>query len=54
LQALVNLPETIAPKPDAAPDSEDDFLNDPIVTVPFYGQNHARQRKTDKILLDVR
>jgi hypothetical protein len=25
----------------------------PVVTVPFYGQNHARQHKTDKVLLDV-
>ena len=35
------------------PGSEEDFLNDPVVTVPFYGQNHARQHKTDKVLLDV-
>ena len=53
LQVLVNLPETIATKLDAAPGSEEDFLNDPVVTVPFYGQNHARQHKTDKVLLDV-
>jgi hypothetical protein len=24
-----------------------------VVTVPFYGQNHARQHKTDKVLLDT-
>ena len=51
LQVLVNLPETVATN--AAPGTEEDFLNDPIVTVPFYGQNHARQHKTDKVLLDV-
>lgn len=53
LQILVNLPETIQTDLDALPGSEADFLNDPVVTVPFYGQNHARQRKTDKVLLDV-
>lgn len=51
LQILVNLPETINTDPDAPP--VEDYLNDPIVTVPFYGQNHARQHKTDKVLLDV-
>ena len=53
LQVLVNLPETIETNLNALPGSEEDFLNDPVVTVPFYGQNHARQRKTDKVLLDV-
>jgi hypothetical protein len=53
LQVLVNLPETIKTNLDAPPGSEEDFLNDPVVTVPFYGQNHARQHKTDKVLLDV-
>ncbi len=53
LQVLVNLPETIPTTPDAEPGSVDDFLNDPVVTIPFYGQNHARQHKTDKVLLDV-
>ena len=37
----------------AQPGSDDDFLSDPVVTLPFYGQNHARQHKTDKVLLDV-
>jgi hypothetical protein len=53
LQILVNLPETIETDLDAPPGSDADFLNDPVVTVPFYGQNHARQHKTDKVLLDV-
>ena len=53
LQILVNLPETIQTDVDAPPGSDADFLNDPVVTVPFYGQNHARQHKTDKVLLDV-
>ena len=53
LQILVNLPETIQTDLDALPGSDEDFLNDPVVTVPFYGQNHARQHKTDKVLLDV-
>ena len=53
LQILVNLPDTITTDFDAAPGSDEDFLNDPIVTLPFYGQNHARQHKTDKVLLDV-
>lgn len=52
LQILVNLPETIQTL-DVPADLEEDFVNDPIVTVPFYGQNHARQNKTDKVLLDV-
>jgi len=53
LKILVNLPETIKTNLDAPAGSDEDFLNDPIVTVPFYGQNHARQHKTDKVLLDV-
>ena len=53
LETLVNLPETIEVDIDAEQGSEEDFLNDPVVTVPFYGQNHARQHKTDKVLLDV-
>jgi hypothetical protein len=53
LQILVNLPETIETNLDALPGTDEDFLNDPVVTVPFYGQNHARQHKTDKVLLDV-
>ena len=53
LQILVNLPETIQTDIEALPGSDADFLNDPVVTVPFYGQNHARQHKTDKVLLDV-
>lgn len=53
LQILVNLPEKIQTDLNALPGSDADFLNDPVVTVPFYGQNHARQHKTDKVLLDV-
>lgn len=53
LEILVNLPETVVTDPTALPGTDDDFLNDPIVSVPFYGQNHARQHKTDKVLLDV-
>jgi hypothetical protein len=53
LQILVNLPETIQTNINAPPGSDEDILNDPVVTIPFYGQNHARQHKTDKILLDV-
>lgn len=53
LKILVNLPETIETDLDALPGTDADFLNDPVVTVPFYGQNHARQHKTDKVLLDV-
>jgi hypothetical protein len=53
LEILVNLPETVETNLDAPAGSDEDFLNDPIVTVPFYGQNHARQHKTDKVLLDV-
>jgi hypothetical protein len=53
LQVLVNLPETIQTNVDALPGSEEDFLNDPVVTAPFYGQNHARQHRSDKVLLDV-
>jgi hypothetical protein len=53
LQILVNLPETVQTDLNAPPASDEDFLNDPLVTVPFYGQNHARQHKTDPVLLDV-
>jgi hypothetical protein len=53
LQILVNLPETIQTDTTAPPGTDEDFLNDPVVTLPFYGQNHARQHKTDKVLLDV-
>ena len=53
LQILVNLPETIQTDTTAPPGSDDDFLNDPVVTLPFYGQSHARQHKTDSVLLDV-
>ncbi|HKO98921.1 MAG TPA: hypothetical protein VJU86_18110 [Pyrinomonadaceae bacterium] len=53
LQILVNLPEEIETDLNAVPGSDADFLNDPVVTVPFYGQNHARQHKSDKVLLDV-
>jgi hypothetical protein len=53
LQILVNLPETIETNVDAVAGTDEDFLNDPVVTIPFYGQNHARQHKTDKVLLDV-
>jgi membrane protein implicated in regulation of membrane protease activity len=53
LQILVNLPETIQTDTSAPPGSDEDFLNDPVVTLPFYGQNHARQHKADKVLLDV-
>ena len=53
IKILVNLPETIKTNLDAPAGSDEDFLNDPVVTVPFYGQNHARQHKTDKVLLDV-
>ncbi len=52
LKILVNLPETIKTDFTVPPGSDEDFLNDPIVSVPFYGQNHARQHKTDKVLLD--
>jgi hypothetical protein len=53
LKILVNLPETVKTDFSAPPGTDEDFLNDPVVTVPFYGQNHARQHKTDKVLLDV-
>jgi hypothetical protein len=53
LQILVNLPETIQTDTSAPAGTDEDFLNDPVVTLPFYGQNHARQHKTDKVLLDV-
>lgn len=53
LQVLVNLPETIQADTTAPPGTDEDFLKDPVVTLPFYGQNHARQHKTDQVLLDV-
>lgn len=56
LQVLVNLPETIVADTGAiaAPvGPDDDFSADPVVTLPFYGQNHARQHRTDQVLLDV-
>jgi hypothetical protein len=53
LQILVNLPETIQTDFKAPAFSDENFLNDPVVTAPFYGQNHARQHKTDKVLLDT-
>ncbi|SOD22618.1 hypothetical protein [Nitrosomonas ureae] len=53
MQILVNLPETIQADFSASAGSDEDFLNDPVVTAPFYGQNHARQHKTDKVLLDI-
>lgn len=59
LQVLVNLPEaiqtdtTVQANPILGVDIDEEFLKDPVVTLPFYGQNHARQHKTDKVLLDV-
>ncbi|MGE0469551.1 MAG: hypothetical protein AB7L09_12295 [Nitrospira sp.] len=53
LQNLVNLPETIQTNLNALSGPDEDFLNDPVVTAPFYGQNHARQHKSDKVLLDT-
>jgi hypothetical protein len=53
LQILVNLPQEIQNDTSAPPGSDENFLDDPIVTLPFYGQNHARQHKSDKLLLDV-
>lgn len=53
LQILVNLPETILAKFDAPPGPDDAFDQDPVVTMPFYGQNHARQHRTDTVLLDT-
>jgi hypothetical protein len=43
LEKVVNLPETNAA----------DLTKDPIISVPFYGQNHARQKPTEQILLDI-
>ncbi|MEO8513359.1 MAG: hypothetical protein ABI543_07365 [Ignavibacteria bacterium] len=43
LENIVNLPITAAAN----------ITEDPIITVPFYGVNHARQIKTDQILLDI-
>jgi len=42
LEAVVNLGETAAADP----------TQDPIVTLPLYGKNHARQNPADTILLD--
>jgi hypothetical protein len=53
LQILVNLAETIHTDFDAPPGPDAAFDNDPVVTLPFYGQNHARQHKTDNVLLDT-
>lgn len=53
LQVLVNLGETIVADDTTPPGPAGDFSHDPVVTLPFYGQNHARQHKTDKVLLDV-
>jgi hypothetical protein len=52
LQILVNLPETVT-SPNAPAGTDEEFLDDPVVTLPFYGQNHARQHKTDQVLLDT-
>jgi len=52
LEILVNLPETIAAVAGPAV-ADDEFLSDPVVTLTFYGQNHARQRREDKLLLDT-
>jgi len=43
LQKIVNLPETIAAN----------LSEDPIVSVPLYGKNHAKKSKDDIILLDI-
>ena len=43
VEDLVNFPEKIRQIED----------EDPIVSIPFYGQNHARQRRSQQILLDV-
>jgi len=43
LQAVVNLGEQTAEDP----------TEDPIVTMPLYGKNHARQHPQDVILLDI-
>jgi hypothetical protein len=43
LQKVVNLPATIAAN----------MTEDPIVSVPFYGQNHAKKSATEVVLLDT-
>ncbi len=43
LEDIVNLPVTIAA----------DETKDPIVSIPFYGSNHAKKSKDDVILLDI-
>ena len=55
LQILVNLPETDdRPTSSAAAGvATRSFSTTRSSRLPFYGQNHARQHKTDKVLLDV-
>lgn len=43
LQKIVNLPETIAAN----------LEEDPIISVPLYGKNHAKQSTNDMVLLDI-
>ncbi len=43
LQSIVNLPETIAAN----------LNEDPIISVPLYGKNHAKQSATDVVVLDI-
>lgn len=43
LQKIVNLPETIAA----------DLNEDPIISAPLYGKNHAKQSADDVVLLDI-
>jgi hypothetical protein len=43
LEEIVNLPSTI-------PANE---TEDPIVSVPFYGSNHAKKSKDDEVILDI-
>lgn len=43
LQKIVNLPETIPANLD----------EDPIISVPLYGKNHAKTSATDVVLLDI-
>jgi hypothetical protein len=43
VQVLANLPEILLDNPN----------EDPIVSIPLYGQNHARQKPTQKVLLDT-
>ncbi len=56
LTTLLNLPDTVAadfsaPVADSSDDA--DFLLDPVVSLSFYGQNHARKHKTDKLPFDA-